>query len=64
MWLRANGTKRIVDEEEIELTDLLSLPNLALSTLLRIKSELLQEEDKHDFVRPEAITMSIVVPIL
>jgi hypothetical protein len=37
---------------------------LALSTLLRIKSELLQEEDKHDFVRPEAITMSIVVPIL
>jgi len=52
-----------VDEEEIRLTDLLSLPNLALSAPLRTDSGLLQEEDKHDFVRPEAMTMSIAVSI-
>ena len=53
-----------MDEEEIGLTDLLSLPNLALSAPLMTKSELLQEEDKHDFVRPEAMTKSIAVSIL
>ena len=56
MWLGANGTTRIVDEDEIVLTDLLSLANLAISAPLRTKSELLQEEDnKHDFFRPKAI---------
>jgi hypothetical protein len=53
-----------VDEEEIGLIDLLSLPNLALSAPLRTKSELLQEEDKHDFFRPEAIKKSIAVSIM
>ena len=43
------------------LTDRLSLPNLAVSAPLRTKSELLQEEDKHDFMRPEAMTMPIAM---
>ncbi len=48
-----------MDDEEIGLTDLMSFPNLALSAPLMEKSELLQEEDKHDFVRPEAMIKSI-----
>ena len=53
-----------MDEEENGFTDLLSLLNLALFAPLRSKLELLQEEDKHNFVRPEAMTTSIVVPNL
>jgi hypothetical protein len=61
IWLRAKGTNLIVEEEEIGFTDLRSFPNLTRSAPLRTKSELLEEEDKHDFVRAEAITKSIAV---
>ena len=64
IWLRANGTNLIVEEEEIGFADLLSFPNLTRSAPLSTKSELLEEEDKHDLVRAEAITRSIVVSIL
>jgi hypothetical protein len=64
IWLRASGTNRIVEEEAIGLTDLMSFPNLARSAPLSTKSELLEEEDKHDFVRREAMTRSIAVSIL
>ena len=47
-----------MEEEAIGLTDFLSFPNLARSAPLRTKSELLEEEDKHNFVRPEKITRS------
>jgi hypothetical protein len=62
--LRASGTNLIVEEEEIGFADLRSFPNLARSAPLRTKSELLEEEDKHDFVKAEAITKSIAVSIL
>jgi hypothetical protein len=41
------------------LNDLLSLSNLVVSAPFKTNSGLLQEENKHDFVRPEAMTMSI-----
>jgi hypothetical protein len=62
--LKANGTNRIVEEEAIGLTDLPSFPNLTRSAPLRTQSELLEEEVKLNFVRPEAITRSIAVSIL
>jgi hypothetical protein len=63
--LRANGINRIVEEEAIGMTDLLSFPNLARSDALRTKSELFEEEDKHDFVKPpKAITRSIAMSIM
>jgi hypothetical protein len=43
------------------LPEILSFLNLAFSAAFRTKSELLQEEDKHDFVKPEAITRSMAV---
>jgi hypothetical protein len=46
--LRARGTKRIVEEEEIGLMEFKSFLNLAFSAAFMTKSELLQEEDKHD----------------
>jgi hypothetical protein len=64
IWLRARGTNLIVEEEEIGFADLLSFPNLTRSAPLSTKSELLEEEDKHDLVRAEAITRSIAVSIL
>ena len=64
IWLRSNGTNLIVEEEAIGLTDLLSFLNLTRSAPLRTKSELFEEEDKHDFVKPEAITRSMAVSIL
>ncbi len=64
IWLRANGTNLIVEEEAIGLTDLLSFPNFTRSAPLRTKSDLFEEEDKHDFVKPEAITKSVAVSIL
>ncbi len=51
--------KRIVDEVEIGLQDLLSFANFVDSTALRTKWELLREEDKHDLASPEAMTMSM-----
>ena len=45
----------------MRLTDLLSFPNLTFSAAFKTKLELLHEEDKHDFVSPEAITISIAV---
>ena len=41
-----------------------SFLNLVFSAALMTKSELLQEEDKHDFVSPEAITKSMAVSSL
>ena len=38
--------------------------NLVFSAAFKTKSELLQEEDKHDFVSPEAITKSMDVSSL
>ena len=65
MWLRANnGTNLIAKEDAIGLADLLSVPNLNRSAPLMTKSELLEEEDKHDFVKAEEITRSIDVSIL
>ena len=64
MWLRANGTNRIVEDDEIEWTELLSFLNLAFSAAFRTKSELLHEEGKHDFVKAEAMTKSIVISSL
>jgi hypothetical protein len=56
--------KRIVEEDEIGLQNLLSFANIFDSVALRAKSELLLEEDKHDFVNPEAMTKSIRESIL
>ncbi len=47
--IQSKGMKRIVDEDEIG------------STALRTKSELLHEEDKHDLVCLETITMPMAV---
>ena len=44
--------------------EFMSFLNLVFSVAFRTKSELLQEEDKHDFVSPEAIIKSMVVSIL
>ncbi len=62
--LRAKGTKRIVDDAEMGWDEFLSFLNLAFSAAFRTKSELLYEEDKHDFVNPEAITRSMDVSSL
>ena len=43
------------------LAEYLSFLNLAFSVAFRTKSELFHEEDKHDFVKPEAITKSMAV---
>ena len=43
------------------LAEFLSIMNLAFSAVFRAKSELLHEEDKYDFVKPEAMTMSMAV---
>jgi hypothetical protein len=59
--LRARGTKRIVEEDEMGMMEFTSFLNLAFSAAFRTKSELLQEEDKHDFLNPEAITKSMAV---
>jgi hypothetical protein len=40
---------------------LVSFLNLVFSAAFKTKSELLQEEDEHDFVSPEAITKSMDV---
>jgi phosphoribosylaminoimidazole-succinocarboxamide synthase len=62
--LRAKGTKRIVEEVEMGLAEILSFLNLAFFVDFRTKSEILQEEDKHDFVKLEAITRSMAVSSL
>ncbi len=64
VWFRAKWMKHIVDEEEIGLQDLLTLPNFFDSTALSTKSELLLEEDKHDLVNPQAMPMSMDESIL
>ena len=46
------------------LMEFMSFLNLVFSAALRTKSELLQEENKQDFVSPEAIINSMVVSIL
>ena len=51
-WLSAKGTKRVVEVDEMGLAEFLSFTNLAFSAAFRTKSELLHEEDKHDFARP------------
>jgi hypothetical protein len=56
--------KRNVEEDEMGLTESMSFPNLAFSAAFVTKSELLHEEVKHDFVKPEAITRSIAVSIM
>jgi len=62
--LRARGTKRIGEEDEIGLMEFKSFLNSAFSAAFRIKLELLQEEDKHDFVSLKAITRSMAVSSL
>jgi hypothetical protein len=62
--LRAKGTKRIVEEVEMGLAEILSFINLAFSVAFKTQSELLQEEDKHDFVKLEAITRFMAVSSL
>ena len=42
----------------------MSFLNLVFSAALRTKLELLHEEDKHDFVNPEAISRSMAVSSL
>ena len=44
--------------------EFLSFLNLAFSIAFRTKSELLHEEDKHDFVKLEGITRSMAVSSL
>ncbi len=39
--------------------DFLSFENFLVSAWRRMKSELLEEEDKHDFCRAEVMTMSM-----
>ena len=46
------------------LAEFLSFLNLVFSTAFRTKSELLHEEDKHDFVKPEVMTRSMAVSSL
>jgi len=53
----------MVEEDEMGLTEFLSSLNLTFSAALKTKSELLHEEDKHDFVKPEAITGSMAMSI-
>ena len=43
------------------LTELLSFLNLAFSGVFRTRSELLHEEEKHEIVKPEAMTSSMTV---
>jgi hypothetical protein len=43
------------------LAEFLSFLNLAFSTAFKTKSELVHEEDKHDYVMLEAITRSMTV---
>jgi hypothetical protein len=59
--LRAKGTKRIVEEEEMGFAEFKSFLNLDFSAAFSTISELLSMEDKHDFCRAEAITRSIAV---
>jgi hypothetical protein len=54
---------RIVDEEEIGLHDLLTFANFVDLATLSTKSELLQKEDKHDLINPEARTISMAESI-
>ena len=63
-WFSAKGMKRIVGEEEIGLQDLMSFAHFVDSEVLRTKLELLHEEDKHNLVNPEAMTMSMAESIL
>ncbi len=64
IWLSANGTNLVVEEEAIGLADLPSFPSLTRSAPLRTKSELFEERVKHDCVKLEAITRSIAVSIM
>jgi hypothetical protein len=50
-----------VEEAEMGWAEFMSFLNLAFSVAFKTKSELLLEEDKHDFISSEAITMSIAV---
>jgi len=61
LLLSAKSTKRIVEEFEMGLAEFLSFLNLAFSADFMVKPELLHEEEKHDFVKPEAIIRSMVV---
>jgi len=63
-WIIAKEMKRIVDEDKIGLHDLLSFANFFDSAALRTQSKLLLEEDKHDLVSPEAMTMYMAESIL
>jgi hypothetical protein len=57
--------QRIVDEEEIGLHDLyMSFANFVDSAALSTKLDPLKEEDKHDLVNPQAMTMSMAEFIL
>ena len=56
--------KRIVDEEESGLQDLLSFANFVDSAALNAKLELLREGDNNDLVNLEVITMSMAESIL
>ena len=60
-WFNVRGTNRIVEDEEMGFMERLSLMNLARSAPLSTKSELLEDEDKHDFVKPEAMITSMAV---
>jgi len=62
--LRAKGTKRIVEEEELGVDEFKSYLNFDFSAALSTVSELLLMEDKHDLCKAEAITMSIAVSSL
>ena len=64
MLFSAKEMKRIVDEEEIGLKDLLFFANFVDPTALSTKLELLHEEDKHNLVNPEAMTVPMAESIL
>ncbi len=62
--MRAKGTKRIVEEDEIGFAEFKSFLNLDFSAALSTISELLSVEDKHDFCKAGAITKSMAVSSL
>jgi hypothetical protein len=59
--LRAKGTKRNVEEEEMGLAEFKSFLNLDFSPAFSTISELVSMGDNHDFCRAEAITRSMAV---
>ena len=62
--VESQGHKRIVEEEEMGFNEFKSFLNFDFSAAMSTISELLLMDDKHDFCKAEAITMSIAVSIM